>query len=316
MRFVVLCLFLCVSLYSCDDGDIITVDLDFGETFEACGDLVFYKTKTDPNESLSLQITSTNPSLALSDFTAVTLENNIATLVNTEIEHSINGTSNTFNFRTYNTEPVDFFCEDVPPSTIQITSDQESTTGNALFSIMLIEDDLDGILAENEDLNNNGDLTDDDTDMDGIPNYLDADDDGDNVLTINEIDTENADGDNNPLTNPLNTDGEDLPDYLDTDDDNDGVLTRDEENDMQDQDPTNDRTDIDNPNLPDYLNSVIASTVSAIAYRSHEIDQVFTVSLIIENIQIDTLTDTEIAFGILQDAITNNSREITPDFPE
>ncbi len=54
--------------------------------------------------------------------------------------------------------------------------------------------DRDGVLNKDEDLNNNGDLYDDDTDGDGIPNFLDVDDDGDNVLTRREIRFVNGEG--------------------------------------------------------------------------------------------------------------------------
>ncbi len=50
----------------------------------------------------------------------------------------------------------------------------------------VVDTDMDGQPDANEDLNMNGDLTDDDTDMDGIPNFQDADDDGDGVSTIME----------------------------------------------------------------------------------------------------------------------------------
>ena len=59
------------------------------------------------------------------------------------------------------------------------------------FSIGLINcqdvgEDDDGVSDSDEDLNNNGNLGDDDTDLDGIPNYLDDDDDDDGILTIDE----------------------------------------------------------------------------------------------------------------------------------
>ena len=87
-----------------------------------------------------------------------------------------------------------------------------------------IDNDLDNdtVLNDDEDLNGNGNLDDDDTDGDEIPNYLDNDDDGDGILSINE--DLNADGD---ITND-NFDGDDFPNYLDPDDDNDTVLTIDE----------------------------------------------------------------------------------------
>ena len=102
--------------------------------------------------------------------------------------------------------------------------------------------DADGVPNVFEDFNGDGDLTNDDTDMDGTPNYLDTDDDGDNVLTIDEL--LDADG------NPVDTDGDGDVNYLDNDDDGDGILTLDEDA-NRDGDPTND--DSDGNGIPDYL---------------------------------------------------------------
>lgn len=72
--------------------------------------------------------------------------------------------------------------------------------------------DGDGILSMYEDVNNNGDYTDDDTDDDTYYNYYDADDDGDGTLTKNE----NADpnGDGNP-SDALDSNTNGIPDFLD-----------------------------------------------------------------------------------------------------
>jgi len=80
-----------------------------------------------------------------------------------------------------------------------------------LQDINKTDDDNDGVLSSFEDLNRNGNYSDDDTDKDGIPNYLDNDDDGDGILTKNE----DADGDGNPAND--DTDGDGIADYLDTD---------------------------------------------------------------------------------------------------
>ena len=71
--------------------------------------------------------------------------------------------------------------------------------------------DQDLILSKNEDVDSNGNITNDDTDKDGIPNYLDIDDDGDGILTKDE----DANGDGDPTND--DTDGDGIPDYLDTD---------------------------------------------------------------------------------------------------
>lgn len=70
--------------------------------------------------------------------------------------------------------------------------------------------DLDGIPSILEDLDGNGKPWDDDTDKDGRPNYLDADDDGDGVLT--KYEDANNDGDpRNDFNDPNNPK---IPDYL------------------------------------------------------------------------------------------------------
>jgi FKBP-type peptidyl-prolyl cis-trans isomerase len=73
--------------------------------------------------------------------------------------------------------------------------------------------DNDGIASINEDVDDSGDSRDDDTDLDGIPNYFDDDDDGDGVLTINE--DENGDG--NPANDFNDSDNPTLADYLNPD---------------------------------------------------------------------------------------------------
>ena len=73
------------------------------------------------------------------------------------------------------------------------------------------DDDNDGILSKDEDLDNDGDVKNDDTDGDLIPNYLDVDDDNDGVLTKDE----DANGDGDPTNDDTDNDG--TPDYLDTD---------------------------------------------------------------------------------------------------
>lgn len=78
----------------------------------------------------------------------------------------------------------------------------------------IVEDtdhDNDSIPSILEDLDGDGDVSNDDTDGDLLPNYLDLDDDGDGVNSIDE--DANGDGD---ITND-DTDGDGVPDYLDPD---------------------------------------------------------------------------------------------------
>ena len=54
--------------------------------------------------------------------------------------------------------------------------------------------DNDGVLSYLEDINEDGDVKNDDSDEDSIPDYLDIDDDGDGILTKDELGDENGDG--------------------------------------------------------------------------------------------------------------------------
>ena len=71
--------------------------------------------------------------------------------------------------------------------------------------------DSDSVLSNDEDIDGDGDVNNDDTDGDLIPNYADIDDDGDGTATIDE----DANGDGDPRND--DTDGDGTPDYLDPD---------------------------------------------------------------------------------------------------
>lgn len=286
------------AFLSCNDGDVIDIELDFENEFSAltCGtsDLVFYKTKNNPSESLSVVIKS----LTLDQIFDFNGKDTTITKLN-----------NVFNYRTYNNDDIsgsDLFCNAVPPSNITIINDYESTNTNAVITVTLVEDDNDGIPAALEDINGDGNLDNDDTDGDGIPNYLDADDDGDNVLTKDE--DLNGDGD---FTND-DTDGDGIPNYLDDDDDGDGVKTRDEENNSQDQNPTNDITNSDIG--PDYLNKDVANVIPATAYRVHTIGKTYIVTLQLTDINLDILSQDFLDFGQLTNSKTISTRTVTPAF--
>ncbi len=81
-----------------------------------------------------------------------------------------------------------------------------------LQDVKLTDLDSDNVLSINEDLNGNRNMTDDDTDGDGIPDFADTDDDGDGTLT--KYEDINRDG--NPMNDDTDDDG--IPNYLDTDD--------------------------------------------------------------------------------------------------
>ena len=292
-------------LTTCDDGDIFEVTFDFEDTFSQCGSLVFYKTNESTSESLSIK------------FAALTIEDILEVGEDNLYENTLPlGSTNVFNYRSYTNLPADnlLFCNDIPPSNLGINTDEVSLSGQVYIRTVLVEDDNDGIPSEQEDLNGNGNYNDDDSDNDGIPNYLDADDDGDNVLTLTELDTLNADGDDNPLTNPKDTDGDGTPDYLDTDDDGDGVLTRDEENSNVNLNPTDDITD-PNSGVADYLNDQVSTTVTATAFRVHTIRMTYTISATVTNISLPSITQQTLDFGTLEDSsVTSDTRTGTPIF--
>jgi len=243
-------------LISCNDGDVLVTELHFPETLQTCtgnDDLIIYTIKETPNESLSIR-------LPIRD--TINLVSEIDPIPNTELSSTY-----TFNYRAYSGDPSNIFCNSLPPSTPEITNNYVATNGTVKFTTTLIEDDNDGIPANLEDDNVDGDndhsTNPRDTDNDGFPDYLDSDDDGDNVPTIDENPDPNGDGD---LSDAQDTDNDGTPDYLDDDDDGDGTITRYEDTDG-DNDPT---TDITDPTIGyDYLNNQITTQVISDVYRDH-----------------------------------------------
>jgi hypothetical protein len=127
-----------------------------------------------------------------------------------------------------------------------------------------VDADNDTVPTPDEDVNNDTNLANDDTDGDGIPNYLDNDDDGDLVLTNLEYVFTSGRNVQNTLT-LLDTDGDTIPNYLDNDDDGDGLLTwREDYN--GDGNPTNDDTNTNG--IPDYLEMGVALGVTTITPTS------------------------------------------------
>ncbi len=109
------------------------------------------------------------------------------------------------------------------------------------------DDDGDGVLTRDEDANRNGDLLDDDGDNDGVPDYLDPDSTDDDEDGLSNLE-EDSNGDGDPTNDDLDRDG--IPDYLDPDDDGDGFNTIDEDLNGN-GDPRDD--DGDGDGIPAYL---------------------------------------------------------------
>lgn len=112
-----------------------------------------------------------------------------------------------------------------------------------------VDYDTDTVSTGMEDANNDTNLAYDDTDLDGLPNYLDNDDDGDLILTnVEYVFTKNN-------TTIVDTDNDGIPNYLDNDDDGDGVLTFKEDYNGNGN-PIDDDTNANG--IPDYLDVTVA----------------------------------------------------------
>lgn len=127
------------------------------------------------------------------------------------------------------------------------------------------DQDNDNVINSDEDINGSGNLDDDDTDLDTIPNYLDDDDDGDKIDTLDElVDQSSISGKSSSsksIAAVIDTDGDKIPNYLDDDDDDDGILTKDEDYNNNGS-PLDD--DTNNNNVPDYLEKGVALSVNKI----------------------------------------------------
>ena len=71
----------------------------------------------------------------------------------------------------------------------------QDTDNDGIIDALDTDDDNDGVLTKQEDLNHDGTPINDDTDDNGIPNYLDNNDDGDSLLTIAEGQLKDSDKD-------------------------------------------------------------------------------------------------------------------------
>jgi hypothetical protein len=112
-----------------------------------------------------------------------------------------------------------------------------------------VDADDDTVATADEDSNADTNLANDDTDFDGLPNYLDNDDDGDMILTNLEY----VFGKNASVA--LDTDNDGIANYLDNDDDGDGVATFLEDY-NHDGNPANDDTNANG--IADYLELNVA----------------------------------------------------------
>ncbi|MBT3588792.1 MAG: hypothetical protein HN507_09100 [Flavobacteriaceae bacterium] len=283
-----------LSLFSsCNDGDIIVTDFNFEvSNLNNCGGpgaYVFY------NINNSLFAESISLFLETSD---------ILFLESGTVEYVLNGSTYAVNYRKYDNDITDdYFCSNIPPTTPNVTIEFLGASGIAVLTTIVTKNDEDGI---EEDSTSNLD-----TDNDGLLNYFDNDDDGDNVPTLNELGSEFLIGN---VEFPLDTDNDGIYDYLDIDDDGDTILTRYEDANA-DLDPTNDFTDTNSD--PDYLIATIAQSTIIDQYRIHSFQLTSDIELLINNLVLVNGSEEIIKETMVlgnKSGVINEAVVVFPDF--
>ena len=293
MRKRLLFIFLPILFVGCNDGDIIVTNFDFEDAqLQQCGDtsnVVFFKINPQVNESISLLIPTSQE---------LFIETGTQTF-------NLSSTGSIVNYRGFDDSVTSgYFCNPVPATSPGVVLEYIGTSGIARLISETTLDDFDGIdFVDSDDLSQEGFG---DFDGDGIPNYHDFDDDGDNVLTSQEIGED-------PL-NPRDTDLDGMPDYLDPDDDNDGVLTINEDIDQN----LNPADDIATPGgLPNYLNPDITTSVVIEAYKEHLYNRTSDGTIIIDNLVLVSTQEQIIiqtyTLGVIEQ-IRNETIVLTPEF--
>lgn len=260
---------LMMLMVACDDGDITVTSFDFEDSnlsfCDGANKNVFYATNSqDVFESFSIEFESNDLEIVNG--------NPVPPEEGDTIEFTLNNNNRAL-YRIYDSELPSgndtYFCSVTPPSSPVVTEEWISTGGDVL--IFTDFGDLGGDMdADGDGLSNSEEnyLEEQDTDGDGIPDYLDIDDDGDNVRTSTEL----ANSDNDPVNDDGYRDYPDedgIPNYLDDDDDNDGVLTRLE---------VSEETGLDAPEqfttaegIPNYLNDAQTEELDHDEYILHNI---------------------------------------------
>lgn len=294
-------LLLALMFLNCDDGEIDTVQLNFqDQPVQQCGEYVFYVLSADRTEALIINVTSTT--------------NVLTNTENSPQNFTINNGTNRVVYRLFDA-PVtgaEYFCNTIPPTEPRVLEEWTAPSGIVEISVVLEEDDTDGVDADIELINRENLELSPDTDGDGLADYKDSDDDGDNVPSSVEArrDTDNT---------FVDTDGDATPDYLDDDDDGDGVPTRNEVDEVDDTDPTNNFVNVNGTNIPRYLLADETASVVVETYRSHSYRQTFVNTIRIvgnftlvngnQEVKFDV---EEFDFGTYN--FTGNSITVTPEF--
>jgi hypothetical protein len=287
-----------VFFLSCDDGNIITTTFNFDENtnLSLCqqdNTNVLYFIDQETNEAISFQFSDDEFDGTFTEIDENTIEINFNINNNNRVTYrrlsgSINGN--------------DYYCQQVPPSSPQVLEEFISTTGGtATLQIRVTDqDDNDEVPAELEDINGNGDLFDDDTDGDGIPDFLDTDDDNDNVITRSE-ELEALDENGNVITENgeivyVDTDNDGTPNYLDTDDDGDGTPTINEDLNVciDPENPAlNPDNDLNQDGLPNYLNPAETGSVTVDVVKVNTISRSFFTQVVFNDITFENTNNSE-----------------------
>ena len=278
-----------VLFAACDDGDFTIETLDFDQNSVAVcddfvGEITFF-VFDDTREEVLFVNTTALPD----DIVPITEGQNILT------------TGTTIEYNVFDGDASDFFCQSIPPTTPSLVQQWAGSFTSVVVNTTVSRDDNDGLDEEINDAI--------DTDGDGIPDYYDSDDDGDNVDTSVELMID-EDG------NFADTDGDGTPNYLDTDDDGDGVLTR---NEVTDANDTNPAGNVNEGNvLANYLLPSIADEVQVSSFRQHTYQEDIENEIIINDLVItDPNGNTETfegAFDFGTNMLLNQLRSLTPDF--
>ena len=280
-------------LYSCNDGEIIVTDFNFETSnLNNCG---------GPGAYIFYNI---NNSLSAESISLILETSDILFFESGTVEYVLNGNTYVVDYRKYDGDITDsYFCSNIPPTSPGVSIEYLGASGIALLTTIVTRDDEDGI---EEDPESNLD-----TDNDGLLNYFDNDDDGDNVPTVNELGAGFLSGDNEF---PLDTDNDGIFDYLDIDDDGDTILTRYEDA-NGDLDPTNDFTGTSDD--PDYLTAAITNSNAIDQYRIHSYQITSDIELVINNLVLvngsEEITKETMILGN-KSGVIDGTISVTPDF--
>jgi len=280
-------------LFSCNDGEIIVTDFNFETSnLNNCG---------GPGAYIFYNI---NNSLSAESISLILETSDILFFESGTVEYVLNGNTYVVDYRKYDGDITDsYFCSNIPPTSPGVSIEYLGASGIALLTTIVTRDDEDGI---EEDPESNLD-----TDNDGLLNYFDNDDDGDNVPTVNELGAGFLSGDNEF---PLDTDNDGIFDYLDIDDDGDTILTRYEDA-NGDLDPTNDFTSTSDD--PDYLTAAITNSNAIDQYRIHSYQITSDIELVVNNLVLvngsEEITKETMILGN-KSGVIDGTISVTPDF--